>query len=75
VIPSRDTNLWEETAAVAAPHAPSLDVDSKADVLVVGAGYLGLSAALHLAEAGVGGSSSSMPTVPAGAPRAATAAK
>lgn len=52
--PSRHANLWEETAAVAAPHTPALDGEAEADVLVVGAGYLGLSAALHLAEAGVG---------------------
>lgn len=45
-------NLWEETA-VAAPATPPAQGDLKADVLVIGAGYLGLSAALHLAERGV----------------------
>jgi glycine/D-amino acid oxidase-like deaminating enzyme len=48
---SRHANLWEETA-IAAPATPPLDVSRKTDVLVIGAGYLGLSAALHLAEAG-----------------------
>ena len=44
-------NLWEETA-VAAPIVEPLKGGARADVLVVGAGYLGLSAALHIAEAG-----------------------
>jgi glycine/D-amino acid oxidase-like deaminating enzyme len=48
---SRAANLWEETA-VAAPVTPPLDGSAKADVVIVGAGYLGLAAALHLAEAG-----------------------
>ncbi len=48
---SRLANLWEETA-VAAPTVEPLDGEAAADVLVVGAGYLGLSAALHIAEAG-----------------------
>ena len=42
-----------EGTAVAAPDTPAADGDLKADVLVIGAGYLGLSAALHLAERGV----------------------
>ena len=48
---SRLANLWEETA-VPAPIVEPLDGAARADVLVVGAGYLGLSAALHIAEAG-----------------------
>ena len=48
---SRLANLWEDTA-VAAPELDSLVGRAAADVLVVGAGYLGLSSALHLAEAG-----------------------
>src|SRR5436309_1856526 len=48
----RHANVWEETA-VPAPAIPTLDGAHRADVLVVGAGYLGLSAALHLAQAGV----------------------
>ncbi len=43
--------LWERTAPPAPPTAP-LAGDVKADVAVVGCGYTGLSAALHLAEAG-----------------------
>jgi len=41
-------------AATATPHEahPPLQGDVKADVCVVGGGYTGLSAALHLAEAG-----------------------
>jgi glycine/D-amino acid oxidase-like deaminating enzyme len=50
---SRHANLWAETA-IAAPPTPPLDRSRKTDALVIGAGYLGLSAALHLAEAGVG---------------------
>ena len=48
---SRLANLWEETA-VAAPRTAPLDGPTRADVVVIGAGYLGLSAALHIAEAG-----------------------
>lgn len=43
--------LWEMTAPQA-PVTPELTGAAKADVVVVGAGYTGLSAALHLAEAG-----------------------
>lgn len=41
-------------AASANPHAPfpSLEGDRRCDVLVIGAGFTGLSAALHLAERG-----------------------
>jgi glycine/D-amino acid oxidase-like deaminating enzyme len=49
----RHANLWEDTSEISAPGAPTLENDVRADVLVVGAGYLGLSAALHLAEFGV----------------------
>ncbi|MDX5365633.1 MAG: FAD-binding oxidoreductase, partial [Alphaproteobacteria bacterium] len=35
-----------------APKVTPLDGDSHADVCIVGAGYTGLSAALHLAERG-----------------------
>ena len=49
---ARHANVWEETA-VAAPAVPALEGAHRAHVLIVGAGYLGLSAALHLAEAGV----------------------
>jgi len=44
--------LWEDTAD-AAPDAPMLDGDIACDVAVVGAGILGLCAALALAEAGL----------------------
>ena len=43
--------LWEMTAPPAPPTAP-LKGEVRADVAVVGCGYTGLSAALHLAEAG-----------------------
>lgn len=48
---SRSHGLWEVTA----PHPPaltSLEGEQKTDVAVIGGGYTGLSAALHLAEAG-----------------------
>ena len=48
---SRLANLWEETA-IPAPKVEPFGGGARADVLVVGAGYLGLSAALHIAEAG-----------------------
>lgn len=43
--------LWHDTAPPG-PRTPVLHGHRRADVLVVGAGYTGLSAALHLAEAG-----------------------
>lgn len=48
----RSHGLWERTAPPA-PELPALTGQISADVVVVGAGYTGLSAALHLAEAGV----------------------
>ncbi|MEQ9488935.1 MAG: FAD-binding oxidoreductase [Alphaproteobacteria bacterium] len=45
-------SLWAATAEPA-PDCPPLAGVRKADVLVVGAGFTGLSAALHLAEKGV----------------------
>ncbi|MFV0512313.1 MAG: FAD-dependent oxidoreductase [Jhaorihella sp.] len=47
----RDGCWWDETAA--APDWPVPADDMTADVAIVGAGFTGLSAALHLAEAGV----------------------
>ena len=45
-------SLWAATARPA-PETPPLDASRQADVAIVGAGYSGLAAALHLAEAGV----------------------
>lgn len=45
-------SLWAATAAPA-PVTTPLQSDVKADVVVIGAGYCGLSTALHLAERGV----------------------
>ncbi len=44
-------NLYRETAE-SAPPMPPLEGDARADVAIVGAGFTGLSAALHLAERG-----------------------
>lgn len=56
VMPDRDLrgltqSLWAATAEPA-PDCPPLDGDAKADVVVIGAGFAGLSTALHLAEMG-----------------------
>ncbi len=44
--------LWSSTAAPP-PDTPPLTGDRRTDAVVVGGGFTGLSAALHLAEAGV----------------------
>ncbi len=46
-------SLWAATAEEPAPPAPPLAGAAKADVAIVGGGFTGLSAALHLTEAGV----------------------
>lgn len=45
-------SLYADTA-VAAPDTQPLGQDATARVVIVGAGFTGLSAALHLAEAGI----------------------
>jgi glycine/D-amino acid oxidase-like deaminating enzyme len=50
--PPLPPSLYAATARPA-PAAPPLDGDTRADVLVIGAGFTGLSTALHLAERGV----------------------
>src|SRR5580704_13652856 len=45
-------SLWSATAGVA-PSLPALKGSLRAEVLIIGAGYTGLSAALHLCESGV----------------------
>ena len=45
-------SLWAATAEEPAPATPPLDDEAKADVAIIGGGFTGLSAALHLAEAG-----------------------
>ena len=47
----RSHGLWERTAPPA-PQTTSLRESLSGDVVIVGGGYTGLSAALHLAEAG-----------------------
>ncbi|THF65262.1 NAD(P)/FAD-dependent oxidoreductase [Pseudothauera rhizosphaerae] len=47
----RTQTLWEATAAPP-PATAALDGPVDADVAIIGAGYAGLSTALHLAEAG-----------------------
>ncbi len=49
--PGLDASLWHATAAPA-PEAPPLAGDRRSDVAIVGAGFTGCSAALHLAENG-----------------------
>jgi glycine/D-amino acid oxidase-like deaminating enzyme len=44
--------LWEKTAP-AAPHTSELTANVTTEVVIVGAGFTGLSAALHLAERGI----------------------
>ena len=48
---SLPNSLWAATAAPAV-DTPALEGERKADAVIVGAGFTGLSAALHLAEAG-----------------------
>ena len=49
--PTASRSLWAATA-VPGPDLPSLSGDLRAQVVIIGGGYTGLSAALHLAEAG-----------------------
>lgn len=46
------TSLWQASAPPP-PPTDRLDADTAADVAIIGAGYTGLSAALHLAERGL----------------------
>ena len=50
--PAAYPNSWYAATANTLPRFPTLKGAHKADVCVVGGGYTGLSAALHLAEAG-----------------------
>jgi len=43
-------SFWEETAGEPVAGCDPLDGDASCDVAVIGAGYTGLSAALHLAR-------------------------
>src|SRR5688500_8414375 len=45
-------SVWVTTAN-AAPQLPQLDRDIQTDIAIIGGGYTGLSAAHHLARAGV----------------------
>jgi glycine/D-amino acid oxidase-like deaminating enzyme len=51
--PRLPDSLWAATA-IGAPAYGRLDADRVCDVAIVGGGYTGLSAALHLARAGLG---------------------
>jgi len=51
--PGRYPASWYAATANPHPDRPALRGEIRADVCVVGAGYTGLSAALHLAEAGL----------------------
>jgi glycine/D-amino acid oxidase-like deaminating enzyme len=49
---ANERSLWVETA-VSAPYCGHLEGTLRTDVLVIGAGFTGVSSALHLAEQGV----------------------
>ena len=49
--PGMPESYWAATAAPC-PPVPDFDGSEKAETVVIGAGYTGLSAALHLAEQG-----------------------
>ncbi|MDZ4740804.1 MAG: FAD-dependent oxidoreductase [Alphaproteobacteria bacterium] len=47
-------SLWEtDRPSLPAPAVPGLETDETADVAIIGGGYCGLSAAYHLARAGI----------------------
>ena len=48
----RTHGLWRETAPLA-PATTALEGEARAEVAVIGAGYTGLSTALHLAQKGI----------------------
>lgn len=50
--PGEHARSWYAETAGPLPDHPSLSGEARADVCVIGGGYAGLSAALHLAEAG-----------------------
>ena len=43
-------SYWEATAGESSSDAPRIDTDASCDVAIIGGGYTGLSAALHLAR-------------------------
>ena len=49
----REGPTWYDATAGERPSFPTLAGDRRADVCVIGAGFTGLSAALHLAERGL----------------------
>ena len=51
--PGQHAPSWYAATSVPAPDRPALVGDRRADVCIVGAGFTGLSAALHLAQAGL----------------------
>ena len=51
--PGTHAHSWYAATALPEPSRPVLDGDTRVDVCVVGAGFTGISAALHLAEAGL----------------------
>src|SRR5260221_13221700 len=52
-IPAMPQSLWAATAAEPAFEPPSLEGEARADVVVIGGGFTGVSTALHLAERGI----------------------
>lgn len=50
--PGQYPNSWYAATATSLDPFPALEGDVRADVCIIGAGYTGLSAALHLAQAG-----------------------
>ncbi len=52
-LPIEHAASWYASSANASPERPSLSGEVSCDVCVVGAGFTGISAALHLAEQGL----------------------